>query len=159
MSFVFFYIYNISEYCPKGRNSKPLGGFRSEQNTRQWAPTSDGVNTWVMLSNFSNNNGHVAIVIDDTSVSISDDPICFHDAMKTAPASAMASNAVAPIVVVCCDPVTGAATRPNCQENYGFEQAQAHCSNYGSGLRLCTYREVQRFKNPGKYFKRRCEQM
>lgn len=55
------------EYCPGGAGSEPLGGFRvfpslggsdianadGVRPVRQWAPTSDGINSWVMLSNVS----------------------------------------------------------------------------------------------------------
>jgi hypothetical protein len=56
-----------AEYCPRGRGTEPLGGFRAYPSAggtdiahgdgvrpvRQWAPTSDGANAWVMLSNVS----------------------------------------------------------------------------------------------------------
>jgi hypothetical protein len=45
---------NRDEYCPNGRGSAPLGGYKKVGTTSIWAPVLDAVNTWVLLSNETN---------------------------------------------------------------------------------------------------------
>ena len=137
------------EYCPGGSNTIPLGGLKTNHQTRQWAPTSDGINTWVMLSNFSNTNGHVAVVLDDTAASTADDPMCFHNDMTIAPASTLVSNVDTPTVVLCCNMITGDGKRfsSECANARDYEHARSYCAGK-NGYRLCTYQEAIRLRNP-----------
>ena len=133
-----------NEYCPNGRNTIPIGGLiKTKNHIRQWAPTSDGLNTWVLLTNFTNNNGHLGVIsskIYDTGTITGS--ICMHDDLTQSHVDwTSLSSGPQNIVVTCCDH-NGVQSLDPCRSAATYDDAVNHCSE--SGLRLCTNKELQR---------------
>jgi len=137
-----------NEYCPLGINSIPSGGFKTSSNgARQWAPTSDGINTWVMLSNQTNTNGHVVIVneIEHDTGEIQG-PACALDSSTSVPTEWTSASSATDISVTCCSgsasgSLVDAGPARACLQTKTYLEALDHCATLGK--RLCNFREIQ----------------
>jgi hypothetical protein len=132
------------EYCPGGSNTIPTNGLINTNNhQRQWAPTSDGINTWVLLTNFTNNNGHLGVILEaqhDTGNVTG--PVCIHDDLSQSLVEwTSLTSGPQDIIVTCCNQDGSVDALAPCQSAATFKMAADHCAD--NGLRLCTNSELQ----------------
>ena len=131
-----------AEYCPDGQ--LPSGGLiKTTNHIRQWAPTSDGLNAWVLLTNFTNNNGHLGTIAEvqyDTGAVTG--AVCMHDDLTQTPIDWTSLHSAAQdIVVTCCTQQGAPSSGATCTAGVTFQQAEDQCAS--NGLRLCTPIELQ----------------